>query len=102
MVDLVASSSKSLVGGFELVEFPPLHGIDSVAGNGFAEVGVGDVEIQSGGEAPCVPNVDSQLTLGTRWVLESGPWHIQQKVIVLRKWMPGLSFEEFKLDSVPV
>ncbi|KAK8683909.1 hypothetical protein V6N13_039954 [Hibiscus sabdariffa] len=123
MVDLVASSSKSLVGGFELVEFPPLHGIDSVAGNGFVEVGVGDVEIQSGGEAPCVPNVDSQLGSGSveirflapsvyminfpsqrvrDWVLESGPWHIQQKVIVLRKWMHGLSFEELKLDSAPV
>ncbi|KAK8698607.1 hypothetical protein V6N13_114719 [Hibiscus sabdariffa] len=25
------------------------------------------------------------------WVLKSGPWHIQQRALVLRKWMLGVS-----------
>ncbi|KAE8688023.1 hypothetical protein F3Y22_tig00111005pilonHSYRG00173 [Hibiscus syriacus] len=36
------------------------------------------------------------------WVLESGPWHIQQKVLVLRKWMPGMLHDVLSLDSTPV
>ncbi|KAK8695918.1 hypothetical protein V6N13_001061 [Hibiscus sabdariffa] len=36
------------------------------------------------------------------WVLESGPWHIQQKAILLRRWMPGLMFDILKMDSAPI
>ncbi|KAK8615314.1 hypothetical protein V6N13_069090 [Hibiscus sabdariffa] len=36
------------------------------------------------------------------WVLETGPWHIQQKAIVLRRWKPGLKLEELKLTSAPI
>ncbi|KAK8668938.1 hypothetical protein V6N13_106383 [Hibiscus sabdariffa] len=36
------------------------------------------------------------------WVLESGPWHIQQKAIILRRWMLGLKFDVLQLDSAPV
>ncbi|KAK8570568.1 hypothetical protein V6N13_032185 [Hibiscus sabdariffa] len=36
------------------------------------------------------------------WVLETGSWHILQKVIVLRRWTPGLLLDELKLDSAPI
>ncbi|KAK9028282.1 hypothetical protein V6N11_068089 [Hibiscus sabdariffa] len=36
------------------------------------------------------------------WVLESGPWHIQQKAIVLRKWSPGMLSEVISMDTAPV
>ncbi|KAL4323927.1 hypothetical protein GQ457_11G029880 [Hibiscus cannabinus] len=36
------------------------------------------------------------------WVLESGPWHIQQRVIVLRKWVPRLKFDVLRLDATPI
>ncbi|KAK8577341.1 hypothetical protein V6N13_027620 [Hibiscus sabdariffa] len=35
------------------------------------------------------------------WVLEAGPWHIQQKALVLRKLVPGLIPEVLSLDSAP-
>ncbi|KAK8667936.1 hypothetical protein V6N13_105409 [Hibiscus sabdariffa] len=36
------------------------------------------------------------------WVLESDPWHIQQKAIVLRRWTPGLIPEVLSLDTAAV
>ncbi|KAK8612797.1 hypothetical protein V6N13_092901 [Hibiscus sabdariffa] len=36
------------------------------------------------------------------WVLESGPWHIQQKALILRKWLPGMMMEVLNLESAPV
>ncbi|XVE49046.1 hypothetical protein DITRI_Ditri01bG0050700 [Diplodiscus trichospermus] len=36
------------------------------------------------------------------WVLESGPWHIQNKPIIVRKWEPGLRSLEFNLEKIPV
>ncbi|KAK8674364.1 hypothetical protein V6N13_112656 [Hibiscus sabdariffa] len=36
------------------------------------------------------------------WVLESGPWHILQKAIILRKWLPGMNYETVSLDSAPI
>ncbi|KAK8717315.1 hypothetical protein V6N13_044587 [Hibiscus sabdariffa] len=41
--------------------------------------------------------------LGVRdWVLESGPWHIQQRAIILRKWTPGMLPEVVSLETSPV
>ncbi|KAL4304174.1 hypothetical protein GQ457_10G003940 [Hibiscus cannabinus] len=36
------------------------------------------------------------------WVLESGPWHIQQKAIVLRKLAPGLMLDVVCLGTASV
>ncbi|KAK8673859.1 hypothetical protein V6N13_112169 [Hibiscus sabdariffa] len=36
------------------------------------------------------------------WVLVSGPWHIQQKALMLRKWVPGMISEVLDLSSAPV
>ncbi|KAK8613315.1 hypothetical protein V6N13_101080 [Hibiscus sabdariffa] len=36
------------------------------------------------------------------WVLESGPWHIRQRVIILRRWVPGLATEALDLNSAPI
>ncbi|KAK8690328.1 hypothetical protein V6N13_089021 [Hibiscus sabdariffa] len=36
------------------------------------------------------------------WVLENGPWHIQHKALVLRKWEPNLPKLEFDLVRMPI
>ncbi|KAK8544463.1 hypothetical protein V6N13_056242 [Hibiscus sabdariffa] len=36
------------------------------------------------------------------WVLENGPWHIQHKPLVLRKWEPNLQRLDFDLTRMPV
>ncbi|XP_039005547.1 uncharacterized protein LOC120132938 [Hibiscus syriacus] len=36
------------------------------------------------------------------WVLENGPWHIQNKPLVLRKWEPNLRKLDFDLKCMPV
>ncbi|XP_039041009.1 uncharacterized protein LOC120179498 [Hibiscus syriacus] len=36
------------------------------------------------------------------WVLENGPWHIQHKPLVLRKWEPNLKRLDFNLERMPV
>ncbi|KAK8603411.1 hypothetical protein V6N13_085598 [Hibiscus sabdariffa] len=36
------------------------------------------------------------------WVLESGPWHILQKAIILWKWLPGMNYETVSLDTRPI
>ena len=35
-------------------------------------------------------------------VLESGPWHIQNKPLIIRKWEPGLQTLEFNMKKLPV
>ncbi|XVE91311.1 hypothetical protein DITRI_Ditri20bG0143500 [Diplodiscus trichospermus] len=34
-------------------------------------------------------------------VLESGPWHIQNKPIIVRKWEPGMRSLEFNMEKLP-
>ncbi|KAL4332194.1 hypothetical protein GQ457_07G002510 [Hibiscus cannabinus] len=36
------------------------------------------------------------------WVLESGPWHIQQKSLILRKWLPGMIPDVISLYYAPI
>ncbi|XP_039038081.1 uncharacterized protein LOC120175552 [Hibiscus syriacus] len=36
------------------------------------------------------------------WVLENGPWHVQNKPLVLRRWEPGLQSLNFDLALMPV
>ncbi|KAK8651283.1 hypothetical protein V6N13_140891 [Hibiscus sabdariffa] len=36
------------------------------------------------------------------WVLENGPWHIQHKPLVLRKWEPSLRSLDFDLKKMPI
>ncbi|KAK8649080.1 hypothetical protein V6N13_129816 [Hibiscus sabdariffa] len=36
------------------------------------------------------------------WILESGPWHIQQKALILSKWLPGMIPDVISLDSAPI
>ncbi|XVF46264.1 hypothetical protein PTKIN_Ptkin03bG0013800 [Pterospermum kingtungense] len=35
-------------------------------------------------------------------VLESGPWHIQNKPLIVRKWSPGIKALDFDLSSIPI
>ena len=35
-------------------------------------------------------------------VLEAGPWHIQNKPLIVRKWEPGLSTLEFNMAKLPL
>ncbi|KAK8614048.1 hypothetical protein V6N13_122424 [Hibiscus sabdariffa] len=36
------------------------------------------------------------------WVLENGPWHIQHKPLILRKWEPNLQRLDFDLTRMPI
>ncbi|KAK8612248.1 hypothetical protein V6N13_092367 [Hibiscus sabdariffa] len=36
------------------------------------------------------------------WVIENGPWHIQHKSLVLRKWEPSMAKLDFDLVLMPV
>ncbi|KAK8573995.1 hypothetical protein V6N13_096992 [Hibiscus sabdariffa] len=36
------------------------------------------------------------------WVLEGGPWHFQNKPLVLRKWKPNMTSMNFNLGRIPV
>ncbi|XP_039041813.1 uncharacterized protein LOC120180569 [Hibiscus syriacus] len=36
------------------------------------------------------------------WVLENGPWHTQNKPLILRKWEPNLKKLSFNLARIPV
>ncbi|KAK8639618.1 hypothetical protein V6N13_137991 [Hibiscus sabdariffa] len=36
------------------------------------------------------------------WVLERGPWHIQNRPLLLRKWEPNLAKLEFDLACMPI
>ncbi|KAK8585855.1 hypothetical protein V6N13_050825 [Hibiscus sabdariffa] len=35
-------------------------------------------------------------------VLESGPWHIQQRAIILRRWLPGMVSEVLNFNKAPI
>ena len=35
-------------------------------------------------------------------VLESGPWHIQNKPLIVRKWEPGMQSLEFNMSKLPL
>ncbi|XVF78498.1 hypothetical protein PTKIN_Ptkin14bG0138900 [Pterospermum kingtungense] len=36
------------------------------------------------------------------WILGSGPWHMDQKPIAIRRWVPGMDFSDSKLTKFPV
>ncbi|KAK8683727.1 hypothetical protein V6N13_039778 [Hibiscus sabdariffa] len=36
------------------------------------------------------------------WVLDNGPWHIQNKPIVLREWTPNLKSLGFRMENLPI
>ncbi|XP_022769140.1 uncharacterized protein LOC111312792 [Durio zibethinus] len=36
------------------------------------------------------------------WVIESGPWHINHKPLILRRWKAGMNLDELNLNSIPV
>ena len=44
-----------------------------------------------------LPNADTMDR-----VLESGPWHIQNKPLIVRKWEPGLQSLEFNMRKLPI
>ncbi|XP_039047666.1 uncharacterized protein LOC120188249 [Hibiscus syriacus] len=47
--------------------------------------------------------VFSFLDVGLReWVLENGPWHIQNKPLILRDWTPGMKKLSFDLSLLPI
>ncbi|KAK8696966.1 hypothetical protein V6N13_113133 [Hibiscus sabdariffa] len=60
----------------------------------------GSVEIRFLAPSVYVINFPSQRVRD--WVLESEPWHINQKDIILHKWSPGFLFDIVRLDSAPV
>ncbi|XP_039041850.1 uncharacterized protein LOC120180618 [Hibiscus syriacus] len=37
-----------------------------------------------------------------QWVLENGPWHVQNKPLVLRKWLHGSQKLSFDLSCMPI
>ncbi|MDV3166621.1 MAG: DUF4283 domain-containing protein ['Waltheria sp.' little leaf phytoplasma] len=37
-----------------------------------------------------------------KWVVEGGPWHILNRMVIVRKWRPGLRSLDFKMERIPV
>ncbi|CAL1401094.1 unnamed protein product [Linum trigynum] len=37
-----------------------------------------------------------------RWVFEGGPWHYKEKIICLRRWVPGIRALEINNSAIPV
>ncbi|KAK8604662.1 hypothetical protein V6N13_099593 [Hibiscus sabdariffa] len=60
----------------------------------------GSVEIRFLASSVYIINLSSMRVRD--WVLESGPCHINQKALVLCKWMSGVSFDVVRLDSSSV
>ncbi|XP_039020001.1 uncharacterized protein LOC120151688 [Hibiscus syriacus] len=80
--------SPELLEGISIVK-PPVAVIEE----GIAEWGCAVVG-QFIGDAPNFGSID--------WVLENGPWQIQNKHLVLRKWEPNLRKLDFDLKRMPV
>ncbi|XVE89221.1 hypothetical protein DITRI_Ditri19aG0133100 [Diplodiscus trichospermus] len=60
----------------------------------------GDVDIRPAGENLFLiqfPNSEARDK-----VLESGPWHIQNKPLIVRKWEPGLRTLDFNMAKLPI
>ncbi|KAK8699256.1 hypothetical protein V6N13_115347 [Hibiscus sabdariffa] len=60
----------------------------------------GELEVNSAGENLFLiqfPSLEDR-----DWVLANGPWHIQNKPIILRKWQSNMQSLEFAMDSLPV
>ncbi|XP_031394470.1 uncharacterized protein LOC116205909 [Punica granatum] len=36
------------------------------------------------------------------WVLETGPWHVERKSLILQRWSPNFTEEELSLKRMPV
>ncbi|KAK8672311.1 hypothetical protein V6N13_110684 [Hibiscus sabdariffa] len=60
----------------------------------------GDVEVSSAGDSLFVFRFVNASVRD--WVLESGPWHFQNKLLILRCWEPNMSRMDFNLDRIPV
>ncbi|KAL4363298.1 hypothetical protein GQ457_04G010390 [Hibiscus cannabinus] len=77
---------------------PPLGVFQRTANNLWGREG--SVEIRF--LAPSVYFINFPSRRVRDWVLESGPLHILQKTIILRKWLPGMNYETVSLDSAPI
>ncbi|KAK8554512.1 hypothetical protein V6N13_093501 [Hibiscus sabdariffa] len=89
--------TNALLGNF-LGKSPPLSVFQRMADKLWGREG--SVEIKFLAPSVYLINFPSQRVRD--WVLESGPWHIQQRAIVLRKWTPGMLPEVVSLETSPV
>ncbi|KAK8540847.1 hypothetical protein V6N13_038590 [Hibiscus sabdariffa] len=97
LVDGARQWKNALLGNF-LGKSPPLgifqKTVDRLWGS------EGSIEIRFLARSVYVLNFPSQKVRD--WILESGSWHIQQKAIILRKWLPGMIPEVLDLSSAPI
>ncbi|KAK8508612.1 hypothetical protein V6N12_044528 [Hibiscus sabdariffa] len=94
--DLDSSESRDrVVVKIDLTQFPSLEESRKVNKNEITEC-VGSMEIQLLAPSVYMVNFPSQRVRD--WVLELRPWHIQKRVLVLRKWMPRMLPEVLSLD----
>ncbi|KAK8668475.1 hypothetical protein V6N13_105928 [Hibiscus sabdariffa] len=89
--------SNAFVGNF-LGKSPPLGIFQRTASRLWGKEGSVTIRFL----APSVYMINFPSQRVRDWVLETGPWHIQQKAIVLRRWKLGLLLEELKLTSTPI
>ncbi|GMI71454.1 hypothetical protein like AT3G31430 [Hibiscus trionum] len=87
----------ALVGQF-LGRAPSFGALQKIAGILWGKQGA--VEVSSVGENLVVFRFVNSTVRD--WVFENGPWHFQNKPLILRRWEPNLSSLDFKLDRLPV
>ncbi|KAK8703604.1 hypothetical protein V6N13_047254 [Hibiscus sabdariffa] len=97
LIDGARQWDNALLGNF-LGKSPPLGVFQRVADKLWGREG--SIEIRFLAPSVYVLNFPSQRVRD--WVLEAGPWHINQRGIILRKWVPGMVPELLKLESAPV
>ena len=56
----------------------------------------GAVEVRPVGPNLFIIQLPNEKTIGR--VLEAGPWHIQNKPLIVRKWEPGLQTLKFNME----
>ena len=60
----------------------------------------GEVDIRPAGHNLFILQLPNSATRDR--VLEAGPWHIQNKPLIVRKWEPGMKSLEFNMTRLPI
>ena len=60
----------------------------------------GEVDIRPVGSNLFIIQLLNSATRDT--VLEAGPWHIQNKPLIVRRWEPGMDSLEFNMAKLPI
>ncbi|KAE8735791.1 Detected protein of unknown function [Hibiscus syriacus] len=90
----------SLVGQFIGV-MPSFTSVQRIADNLWSKALLGSrVQVSTAGKNLFIFSFNSESTRD--WVVDNGPWHVQNKTLILRKWEPNLQSLSFDLTKIPI